>query len=51
MGPCIVTADEFDTYPPALPIRSRVNGELRQDSNTKLQILISTMSSTSFRRA
>ena len=39
MGPCIVTADEFDTYPPALPIRSRVNGELRQDSNTKLQIL------------
>ena len=35
---CIVTADEFDTYPPALPIRSRVNGELRQDSNTKLQI-------------
>ena len=36
MGPCIVTADEFDTYPPALPIRSRVNGELRQDSNTKL---------------
>ena len=38
MGPCIVTADEFDTYPPALPIRSRVNGELRQDSNTKLQI-------------
>ena len=38
MGPCIVTADEFDSYPPALPIRSRVNGELRQDSNTKLQI-------------
>ena len=38
IGPCIVTADEFDTYPPALPIRSRVNGELRQDSNTKLQI-------------
>jgi len=38
MGPCIVTADEFDAYPPALPIRSRVNGELRQDSNTKLQI-------------
>ena len=38
MGPCIVTADEVDTSPPALPIRSRVNGELRQDSNTKLQI-------------
>lgn len=38
MGPCIVTADEFDSYPPALPIRSRVNGKLRQDSNTKLQI-------------
>ncbi|MBD9004810.1 MAG: FAA hydrolase family protein [Faecalibacterium prausnitzii] len=38
MGPCIVTADEFDTYPPALPIRSRVNGELRQDSNTSNMI-------------
>ena len=38
IGPCIVTADEFDTYPPALPIRSRVNGELRQDSNTSNMI-------------
>lgn len=37
MGPWIVTADEFDT-PPALGIRSRVNGELRQDSNTNLLI-------------
>lgn len=38
MGPCIVTADEFDQYPPALGIRSFVNGEKRQDSNTSLQI-------------
>ena len=38
MGPCIVTADEFDTYPPRLGIRSFVNGEKRQDSNTGLQI-------------
>ena len=36
--PCIVTADEFDTYPPKLPIRCFVNGEKRQDSNTGLQI-------------
>ncbi len=35
MGPCIVTADEFD-FEPALNIRSYVNGELRQDSNTSL---------------
>jgi len=33
MGPCIVTADEFDR-PPALPIRSFVNGEPRQNANT-----------------
>lgn len=38
MGPCIVTADEFEQYPPALGIRSFVNGEKRQDSNTSLQI-------------
>lgn len=38
IGPCIVTADEFDTYPPRLGIRSFVNGEKRQDSNTGLQI-------------
>ena len=38
MGPCIVTADEFDTYPPEMGIRSFVNGEKRQDSNTRLQI-------------
>ena len=37
-APCIVTADEFDTYPPKLGIRSFVNGEKRQDSNTGLQI-------------
>ena len=38
MGPCIVTADEFADYPPKLGIRSFVNGEKRQDSNTGLQI-------------
>ncbi|MBR4015368.1 MAG: fumarylacetoacetate hydrolase family protein [Anaerotignum sp.] len=37
MGPWIVTKDEF-ANPPALPIRSYVNGELRQDSNTELMI-------------
>ena len=37
MGPVIVTADEFPC-PPALSIRSFVNGELRQDSNTELLI-------------
>jgi len=35
MGPYIVTADEI-AYPPKLDIRSRINGELRQDSNTSL---------------
>ena len=33
IGPCIVTADEFE-MPPARAIRSRVNGELRQDDIT-----------------
>lgn len=37
MGPCIVSADEI-AYPPKLSIRSYVNGELRQDSNTELLI-------------
>lgn len=37
IGPWIVTKDEF-TNPPALPIRSYVNGGLRQDSNTELMI-------------
>lgn len=37
MGPCIVTADEI-AFPPALGIRSFVNGELRQDANTSLLI-------------
>lgn len=37
MGPCIVTADEFE-FPPKLAIQSRINGELRQDSNTELLI-------------
>lgn len=35
LGPCIVTADEI-SYPPELRIRSFVNGEPRQDSNTAL---------------
>ncbi len=33
MGPCIVTADTF-SFPPAQPIKCRVNGELRQNSDT-----------------
>lgn len=33
LGPCFVTADEIDD-PNNLPIRTRVNGELRQDGNT-----------------
>ena len=37
MGPVLVTADEF-SFPPALDICSRVNGELRQHSNTAKQI-------------
>lgn len=37
MGPCILTTDSV-SYPPELFIQSKVNGELRQDSNTKLMI-------------
>lgn len=37
IGPWIVTKDEFEN-PPALAIRSYVNGELRQDGNTGLMI-------------
>lgn len=37
MGPCIVTADEIP-FPPQLNIKSRVNGEARQNSNTSLLI-------------
>lgn len=37
MGPCIVTAEEIP-FPPKLSIQSRVNGELRQNSNTELLI-------------
>ena len=33
MGPCIVSKDEFDGIP-ALPIKTYVNGDLRQSSNT-----------------
>ncbi len=34
MGPCIVTADAF-AFPPEIGVRCRVNGELRQDGNTR----------------
>ena len=37
MGPVLVTADEI-AWPPALEITCRVNGELRQQSNTSLLI-------------
>ena len=37
IGPCLVTKDEF-AFPPVLPIRSRINGEIRQDSSTGLLI-------------
>lgn len=37
MGPWIVTKDEF-VNPPILKLSSRVNGEIRQDSSTKLFI-------------
>lgn len=33
MGPCILTADEV-AFPPCLAISSKVNGEVRQNSNT-----------------
>jgi 2-keto-4-pentenoate hydratase/2-oxohepta-3-ene-1,7-dioic acid hydratase in catechol pathway len=37
IGPCIVTADEIDDVQ-SLGITCRVNGELRQNSNTRLMI-------------
>jgi len=37
IGPWIVTADEI-AYPPTLNIRSKINGELRQNSNTNMLI-------------
>lgn len=37
LGPWILTADSIE-FPPKLSIRSKVNGELRQDSNTGLLI-------------
>lgn len=37
MGPCIVTSDSI-AFPPKLAIQSKVNDELRQDSNTELLI-------------
>jgi len=37
MGPCIVTKNEF-SIPPSLDLSSKVNGELRQNSNTDLLI-------------
>lgn len=38
MGPCILTADEVESFPPELGIGCKVNGEVRQNSNTRLQI-------------
>ena len=37
LGPCIMTADST-AFPPVLKIQSKVNGELRQNSNTGLFI-------------
>ena len=37
MGPCIATVNSLP-YPPKVQVQSRVNGELRQDSNTDLLI-------------
>ena len=37
MGPCIATADEIPD-PQALDVRTRINGELRQSSNTRNMI-------------
>lgn len=37
MGPCILTVDSV-AYPPKLDVRSYVNGELRQNSNTASMI-------------
>lgn len=37
MGPCITTREDI-AFPPRLNIWSKVNGELRQDSNTELLI-------------
>ncbi len=37
IGPCIVTADEFN-FPPSAGIRCLVNGELRQESSTDKMI-------------
>ena len=37
MGPCIVTKDEFD-MPPKVAVKSYVNGELRQNSNSEMLI-------------
>jgi len=38
MGPCVLTADEVESFPPQLEIGCRVNGEERQHSNTRMQI-------------
>lgn len=37
MGPCILTADSVP-FPPRFPIRSLVNGEVRQEGNTEEMI-------------
>lgn len=38
MGPCIVSKDEFNNEIPSLDIQCYVNGELRQNSNTRNMI-------------
>ncbi|MDD6212504.1 MAG: fumarylacetoacetate hydrolase family protein [Clostridiales bacterium] len=38
MGPWIVTKDEISSFPPSLDIMSKINGELRQNSNTSNMI-------------
>jgi len=55
MGPCIVTRDEV-AWPPALRIFTKVNGETRQDSNTRMLIhgiaeIVSTLSKGMLLRA
>ncbi len=51
IGPCIVTADEFEAYPPQLGIRSLSTAKSGRTPTPVCRFLTSTMSSTSFRRA
>lgn len=50
LGPCIVTVDEFD-FPLSLNLTTKVNGEVRQNSNTdkmifKIEDILTDLSST-----